>query len=869
MDIEQNNNNFSNLPESSKSKKDIIVELKPEGIKKDILFFKEEVLQEIKLLEKNLFQKNQESNEFIKNKISSYDIKIKILKDTINSLSNQVIDGIKNEEKLNSLYQSRQILLDATGSNKIKISLLERETRDSINRVNETLKQSIFYPGVIGNNGKFKNFHEFIDFLLNESNANSTFRHKNIMDLSSFKMKIDKSIQTMSFKIESNLLSNNSYTERKVKEIEDKFEDIILRYKKNLNDLRIENSDYVIKLERDTKDLRSETNIIKNMRKDIFDKIDTEVMNMKKENEKIIEMFQEFKSEVELIKNDINRIDKKIEELIVEKIGILFDGQKEANVNIENFNKKFNEHKNVYNKEIKEIKKNIEEEQNLLVNSIGEINDKLNSICGKVLYTNNTNHENKNDNNYIYNDKGAINNNIGLSKEKLSANYTTNIGKINTFSNRNIKVKTFQGNNNMAHIVNINRIGLISSQKRREIEKDPYYNSNNNIITPNYMSRSDNNNNILSDKKLLETLKISKIQKVGKTNSNQYKQNNINNNNRNETISPEIKKDNLHLIKNKKPNPSFSPQSLNPNIKNNANINQNMNTKKFSTIYRIKTALNEKDKLKIEEEKDLDYEGYAKFFNLKKNRKIKRRSLNNEKIQTLQNFQKILKININDVDAKLNDFNNVSTASFKILKDNKEIYDRFFLSNSTNDVKLGIKSAFNKNTNTNDNNNQNRNIHRINLLNVNSIGNQSEKNSIEDHSSTKNMMEAKTSSYFYHLDLNKKIEKEYIARPDSHNILKLKRNNKIGLVRNPNSEIMNLKVASRNKPLGTNSLSRYHNYFIGFFDNENDNKKKKKTKIKYKSLNNKKFNDEIKDTNINSNKNNIRKIKGIFGNKNS
>ena len=67
-----------------------------------------------------------------------------------------------------------------------------------------------------------------------------------------------------------------------------KFDDILLKYKQNLNELRIENSDYVIQLEKDTKDLRRETNLIKNMRNQIFDKIDNEVNYIKTENEKMI-----------------------------------------------------------------------------------------------------------------------------------------------------------------------------------------------------------------------------------------------------------------------------------------------------------------------------------------------------------------------------------------------------------------------------------------------------------------------------------------------------------------------------------------------------------------------------------------------------
>ena len=55
------------------------------------------------------------------------------------------------------------------------------------------------------------------------------------------------------------------------------------RYKEKLNEVRIENSNYVIQLEKDTKDLREETNIVKSMKTDIFSKVNNDVLNMKKD----------------------------------------------------------------------------------------------------------------------------------------------------------------------------------------------------------------------------------------------------------------------------------------------------------------------------------------------------------------------------------------------------------------------------------------------------------------------------------------------------------------------------------------------------------------------------------------------------------
>ena len=772
MDVESNSNNIK--PQSHKDK-DTIIEQTPESIKMDILYFKEEVLQELKHLEKNLIQKNKEANDTLKEKISIFEIKYNFLKDNMNSLSSKIIDGKKCEEKLNELFNNKEHLYKETNSNKIKISLLERETHDSINEINELLQKTIIYPGIIGNRGKFNTFHEFIDFVLSESNENINFRNKKIMDLSTFKIKIDKNLNTLGFRIQSNLINCNSYTDRKFEEIQDKLEDVYRRYKKNLDDLRIENSDYVIQLEKDTKDLRIEISNIKRMKTEIYSKIDNGVNKVKKEKEKMIEKLDGYKEDVDIVKDDIIRLEKKIEELIVEKIGILFEEQKKSNDNLDKIKKLFDKYKENIEDKINNLNKKIREEQTLLVKSIEDINGKLNVIASNI--SNNEKNE-------------EINNNYTLFKDENQ-------------SKNNMQSKFSRNNNYMFNKTNLNRINLILPQQKIEIEKGRNKNyKNNNLITPSQISSLDNND-ILPNKNIFENLKINRIRKVKNVQSAQNIKNNIN-----------WKNDNNIML------------SKNENIYCFNGLNDNkIKIKKLSASLNNKNSLKQKSKINYDEEKVYDFNNYVKLYSNVNRRKQKKNSFNHEKIQTLKKFQKLLKININDINAHLNN-NNISTTSFKVLNENKEIFDRFYLSHgaiSLNDNKyLNIKNSHTNNEN------------KINLYNICSHRN-SEKNLIDECLGTKDLTNKKTDCYFNHIDINNKIEQ---------NINKYKKNNKIiFLAKKTNPKKINLKGNIKNRNIGTNSLTRYHNYFIGFYDDENKNdnksknKKKKKNKNKSNSIN--------------------------------
>ena len=763
------------IPRLNKEK-DNIIDKKPESIKMDILYFKEELLQEMKKLEKNFTQKNKETNETLKNNISNFEKQYNYLKDNISTLSDKVIEGQKIGEQLNDLFKTKDLLYKETNSNKIKISILERETHDSIYSINELLRQTILYPGVIGNRGKFNTFHEFIDFLLSESHANTNFRNQKIMDLSTFKSKIDKNLNTMGFKIQSNVVNCNSYTDSKIQEILDKIEDFYRRNKKNIDDLRIENSDYVIQLEKDTKDLRNEIDNIKRMKDEIYSKINDALNIVKIEKEKMTEKLSEYKEDVDKAKNDIIQLEKKIKELILDKIGLLFDEQKKqkkANEDLDMFKKTVVEYKENIEEKIDNIDNKFQKEQIELFKSIEDINEKIKIIA----------------------------NNISINDKLFKSD----------FQNwNNIQLKNL-------HSDDMNKINLMSSFNK--IGNDNSRNKNNNLINQNQLPNLDNNDNT-SNKRLFESLNLNKIGKAKKIKSAHIFKNNI-------------------IRKNDK----------------NIGFSQNINLYSFNGVNgaRInikRLTLNNKNSLKkhshthFEEEKGYDFNNYIKYYSNLNKRKVRKNSFNHERIEILQKFQKLLNININDINGHLNNFHNISTTSFKVLNENKEIIDRFYLSNDANSL------SDNKYINIKNDNTIDRDDNKLNIYTKRNL---SAKNMVDECLSSKNLISKKTTSNF-------RLDK---------NLIKFKKNNKIiYLAKKQNSKLSSLKGNIKNKKFGTNSLTRYHNYFIGFYDDENKSDKskdKKKKKNKYKSnnisLNNYKIFDERKN-NIDVNVRNIERLIG-------
>ena len=797
-----NKNNNKNNPSDKIG--DNITGINPQSIKKDILLFKNDVLGEIKIMEKKIFEKNKESNCLIKEQIDSFEKKINFINEKISSLNDRILGQIKLEEKINTLFHSREKLFDETSTNKIKINLLEKETRESINRIDDIIKESIMYPGIIGLKGKFLNFHQFIDFVLSESNVNNNFREKNIMDLGSYKTKIEKTLQVLEFKIESILSSCNNFTLKKIKDVNEINESSFGLIKEKINDVRIENSSYIIQLEKDTKDLMNEINIVKSLKTDIFSKVDNDMNNMKKANTDIIETFNNYKNEFGKMNENLKKMENSIEKIIIKNLGKLFDEQKIINENIDNLKKENNN--DILNNKIKII-----------------VNEQIKTILGdpKLIFNNNFNN---NDNEYNNNNYNLINNDIENNKnnKKQGKNIRNNL-ITKDFTNKDVtknKMNTFD-----SHKVQTDSINSPINIDNSDIKEKNIYK---NIDKRNYIGSAININN---NKKIISI--------NNKNNNNNYSI--ILNNKINENILLDIKRDNILNVKKnnfKLSRPSKKQSSGNKEDLNNNNNIYNYfepNLKKFSIVSRNKIK---KYKNEIESDNDNDLFKFIKIYKIKKSKLSKNRnSYDKGQNSNLQKFQRLLKIDIKDVDAQLNNKNNTS-SSLELLNSDQEIYDRF------KDTK-----AITKENNQNNNKDKfNNNFNKINVLSY-PLKNNNNKNRNEESLLTKNLLASKTSNDFYKSYSNKKLKNEFILKSiKNKNVFQNKKINEKNehIFKKINSDIINFQNDIKNKTQNEfyykkniiqpykerdDSNNKFYNYFIEFGNNNEKNKKNSQRNI--------------------------------------
>ena len=391
------------------TKKDNITNKDKKAIKDDIIFFKEEILKHMNSLEKSFAEQKEEIRAKINGKFILYDETIEKLNTNFSELKKIVELNKYIKEQVDNWSHFKNDISKVSTGNNIKLTLLEKETYNNFHRIDKLLSNSIIYPRVIGENSKFKTFHEYIDYTLTHISSFDIFRSKIELDLKSYKEKVEKIIQMLKFKLDCSIRDSRQIVKNGVKENEVIIKDYIAG---KIYALQEKNKEFEEKTEKNFDELNIGLNNFDEKMKFFNDKIE-EKINLDKFNE-----------EKESIINDINKCKNKNDELI-----------KRIN-NLEKYNE-IQEKKNYWaNKTYKQRKKG---------------DNKLNIFPGNnqgfdFIHNNNENY--KNNGNFINNNKDL---NLASIEEEKSKQINHGNDKLN---------KSKDNLNNSVDIYNNNRAKL-------------------------------------------------------------------------------------------------------------------------------------------------------------------------------------------------------------------------------------------------------------------------------------------------------------------------------------------------------------------------------------------------------------------------
>ena len=279
------------------------------ALKEDIIFFKEELLKEMNILEKSFSQQKEEIRAKINGKFILYDETIEKLNINFSELK-KIVDMNKYlKEQVDNWSYFKKDISDKSSSNEIKLTLLEKEVTNNFYRIDKILNNSIIYPRIIGKNARFKTFHEFIDYTLEQLSFFDSFRSKMELDLKSFKIKVDKIIQSLKIKLECSINDCRQIVKNGIKENEIIIKDYITG---KIYDLQVKDNEIEKKIEDNTEQFNLGLNDINEKIQLINEEMEEKMSQNKfnEEKETINYEFDKCKNKDEELNTRINTLEK-------------------------------------------------------------------------------------------------------------------------------------------------------------------------------------------------------------------------------------------------------------------------------------------------------------------------------------------------------------------------------------------------------------------------------------------------------------------------------------------------------------------------------------------------------------------------------
>ena len=394
-------------------------------------------------------------------------------------------------------------------SHEIRINCLREDLTKTIQKYDKIYLENLEVPGYIGRCSKYANCKIFFTEVIKEMDKFNTYREKNIIDLCTYKERLENII-----KMFQNLVDNNNDSQIKyITKLNDKTNKNLLEaIEEKISNVRVDNSKFASDLISKANELNELYNNINSIKDYILKEFNNKSEEFYKKTEETNKSFEEYKIEYSIIRKKFLELADFIKNgKFSRHFGSLF-GKKEINA----INKKL----------VKDTKEIIDSKDVKLLDNIEDVE--------KMEFKQKNNNDNKTNNNNNNNNNGSNMNRISKSQNNFDLN--NNIGKRknygftqntiingdknrNSFSTNNNQIKVHQGvlfylgdntstKNNLQKIHNINKNNLINEKDKNiknsiipiEKPKIPAQNINNE-------NKEKNSNNDLVDIKILKVQK--------------------------------------------------------------------------------------------------------------------------------------------------------------------------------------------------------------------------------------------------------------------------------------------------------------------------------------------------------------------------
>ena len=471
------------------------------NITQDLLYFKNDVLKDIRKLEEKLSLKLTAQNLMSSEQFENFEKKLDELSNYISKVHSLVLDTNEITEQIKNFGKFKTKTEDNFNRINLRISLFQKEYKDYSSNIEKLVNENLRYPGIIGRNSKFLNFRYFIDFILKNFKEVNEFKDEvRDFEINDFKKKVNSDISDFRFAINDNYQNSIRLIGNTFKEFDEKIADLI---KRNDNNMK--------KNEEKFEEIKNNINNYFSEYQTKFESLEKILNDKFKEQLNEMEKFKSIKEElVANIDNFKLSMEEQKKEIISKNNNI------EKHENSENIINDNSINNNTINNNINNI--NNSNNNNSINNNITNgINNNITNGINNNINDNNKNDNNKNDNNmndnkelnFLLNSRN-INFQTILSREKrnLLIELLNDINALDEYQNSEEKNNIDSSLNERIHSLHIERSMSFDKTQRNFIDE------NNELKIFQHKKKLDNNINIFNKDIIRSNYSISNIPNI-------------------------------------------------------------------------------------------------------------------------------------------------------------------------------------------------------------------------------------------------------------------------------------------------------------------------------------------------------------------
>ena len=287
--------------------------------KNDFLFFQNDILKDIKALESTMNNKISQINQTILSKINDQESKLSRQTDNINELLSIYASRKHDNEKIEQLLSMKSTINDSLLDCKTQINLVNRCINNAISKYDTIIIDNLSLPGIVGMNCKFRNFREYLEFIYSELKANKLFKEQQLLNAKRYKEKLENLIKKEEAELKEVTNKTNKICEAKFHQYEKIMEDKFNLTQELVQAQRIENSKYAMDLINKTEELEISYERLKEIKKEIYDEFEQELVKFRKEVEINTKIFTKNQNDFKLLKQRFTQLSEFIKDIRFQK----------------------------------------------------------------------------------------------------------------------------------------------------------------------------------------------------------------------------------------------------------------------------------------------------------------------------------------------------------------------------------------------------------------------------------------------------------------------------------------------------------------------------------------------------------------------